>query len=530
MAPPIKLTVDRLSGSTIPKNPYGNPLKIKAIKSDSHSGSNVADNVLKADSSYYQSSGSKPHRIYFSFRSKRLPLYLAMKTQSSFGSYHPKDIQLVLKSNTKEVKRYSCECSQISGWQVVKIPPTKSASCDQLVFEIHSNHSGGHDSKVEEIRIFGAGNVCRVGPQRELLVASLRHLSSLLLEDTDKKEEEEEEKDVKPTGMTRLLEACPFDIEISCKDGVVKAHSIILCSFSGFFRHLMDARKLIGSDGKDDMISFPDISSHILRTVISYLYTRDSEALALSVRGASPEKSMENLRDMYLLSRRLDIPSLDSILEDMLQPMIIEKTDSGAMDWACTHGSARLLKLAGLSILDNVAALNASGALEKLPASILKGVVEGAMLDFEFSSVSGGRKLKEAPIVPVISSPSDSTYTDWVIYPDETTVKVGHVVRIKTSISSPSYGWGSVNHSNFGIIASVNGDRCTINFSSQSGWSGKSSECDVYGPPGVGKGVVGGIPPVVSMCEFVNNNEKVGFIKDPAGEEKKDSSYSYFEL
>ena len=56
---------------------------------------------------------------------------------------------------------------------------------------------------------------------------------------------------------------------------------------------------------------------------------------------------------------------------------------------------------------------------------------------------------------------------------------VGERVRVKRSVSKPSYEWGSVSHSSVGTITSVgsNGD-CAVCFPEHSSWRGKLSEME----------------------------------------------------
>lgn len=48
--------------------------------------------------------------------------------------------------------------------------------------------------------------------------------------------------------------------------------------------------------------------------------------------------------------------------------------------------------------------------------------------------------------------------------------RVGMRVRVKPSVSSPKYGWGSVTESSVGTLKSIDGSKCTVNFPEQSDW------------------------------------------------------------
>lgn len=66
---------------------------------------------------------------------------------------------------------------------------------------------------------------------------------------------------------------------------------------------------------------------------------------------------------------------------------------------------------------------------------------------------------------------------------------IGDVVRVKPSVSSPSYGFGSVSHSSVGTLQSISDDgNCKIDFPEQSDWTGRLLELETVDPftPGVG--------------------------------------------
>ena len=55
-------------------------------------------------------------------------------------------------------------------------------------------------------------------------------------------------------------------------------------------------------------------------------------------------------------------------------------------------------------------------------------------------------------------------------------LRVGDRVRVKPSVTKPRYGWGSVSHESIGIITSINGRDCYVDFLEQSGWTGQLKE------------------------------------------------------
>jgi len=60
------------------------------------------------------------------------------------------------------------------------------------------------------------------------------------------------------------------------------------------------------------------------------------------------------------------------------------------------------------------------------------------------------------------------------------TLCVGARVRVKRSVSNPTYGWGSVTHGKVGIVKRVDPDGdLKVDFPDHSGWTGKSSEMEV---------------------------------------------------
>jgi hypothetical protein len=60
------------------------------------------------------------------------------------------------------------------------------------------------------------------------------------------------------------------------------------------------------------------------------------------------------------------------------------------------------------------------------------------------------------------------------------TLCVGARVRVKRSVSNPTFGWGSVTHDEVGIVKRIDPDGdLKVDFPDQSGWNGKSSEMEV---------------------------------------------------
>ena len=60
-------------------------------------------------------------------------------------------------------------------------------------------------------------------------------------------------------------------------------------------------------------------------------------------------------------------------------------------------------------------------------------------------------------------------------------IKVGDRVRVRPTVSTPKYKWGSVNHRSIGIVSSIspNGRDLTVDFPMQSNWTGLISEMEV---------------------------------------------------
>jgi hypothetical protein len=65
---------------------------------------------------------------------------------------------------------------------------------------------------------------------------------------------------------------------------------------------------------------------------------------------------------------------------------------------------------------------------------------------------------------------------------------VGDKVRVKASVSKPTYGWGSVRRGDVGTLMSVarSAGNCRVNFSKQSSWQGKLTEMERTGGSGGG--------------------------------------------
>ena len=60
-------------------------------------------------------------------------------------------------------------------------------------------------------------------------------------------------------------------------------------------------------------------------------------------------------------------------------------------------------------------------------------------------------------------------------------VKVGDRVRVKPSVTTPKYKWGSVNHGSVGTVVSIspNGKDVKVDFPQQTNWTGLISEMEV---------------------------------------------------
>ena len=82
-------------------------------------------------------------------------------------------------------------------------------------------------------------------------------------------------------------------------------------------------------------------------------------------------------------------------------------------------------------------------------------------------------------------------------------IRVGDRVRVKASVTSPAHGWGSVRAGDVGTVASISGTKITVDFPSQSGWSGKLAEMEKQG----GGAPIGG---PTSGTPITDANKKVG--------------------
>lgn len=62
-------------------------------------------------------------------------------------------------------------------------------------------------------------------------------------------------------------------------------------------------------------------------------------------------------------------------------------------------------------------------------------------------------------------------------------IVIGSRVRVRRSVTSPTHGFGSVTHDSVGEVATIHGADCTVNFPEQRGWSGVLSELE-HAPSG----------------------------------------------
>lgn len=52
---------------------------------------------------------------------------------------------------------------------------------------------------------------------------------------------------------------------------------------------------------------------------------------------------------------------------------------------------------------------------------------------------------------------------------------------MRPGLSSVRFGWGSVTAASVGVVSSINGERCEIDFPAQSSWSGVVEEMQLVG-------------------------------------------------
>lgn len=90
-------------------------------------------------------------------------------------------------------------------------------------------------------------------------------------------------------------------------------------------------------------------------------------------------------------------------------------------------------------------------------------------------------------------------------------IKVGDRIRVKGTITTPQYKWGSVNHNSIGVVTSIspNGRDVTVDFPMQGNWAGLLSEMELipsYHPgvtcDGCGSGTITGSR---FKCKVCNN-------------------------
>ncbi|XP_043075914.1 tripartite motif-containing protein 6 isoform X2 [Puntigrus tetrazona] len=58
-------------------------------------------------------------------------------------------------------------------------------------------------------------------------------------------------------------------------------------------------------------------------------------------------------------------------------------------------------------------------------------------------------------------------------------IKKGDKVRVKPSVETPKYLWGSVSHGSIGSVINVQGEAVTVDFPEQQGWIGEVSEMEL---------------------------------------------------
>ncbi|XP_036437812.1 E3 ubiquitin-protein ligase KEG-like isoform X2 [Colossoma macropomum] len=57
--------------------------------------------------------------------------------------------------------------------------------------------------------------------------------------------------------------------------------------------------------------------------------------------------------------------------------------------------------------------------------------------------------------------------------------RVGDRVRVNASVSSPKYGWGDVSHTSVGVVTAVDGEKMTVDFPEHKSWTAAASEMEL---------------------------------------------------
>ncbi len=88
--------------------------------------------------------------------------------------------------------------------------------------------------------------------------------------------------------------------------------------------------------------------------------------------------------------------------------------------------------------------------------------------------------------VELLSQPSTAASSSFfsafgVIGSCQGMIRVGDRVRVRPTVDTPKYKWGSVSHGSVGVVTSIapNGRDLTVDFPQQSNWTGLFSEMEV---------------------------------------------------
>eukprot|EP01062_Namystynia_karyoxenos_P083882 TRINITY_DN974_c0_g3_i1.p1 TRINITY_DN974_c0_g3~~TRINITY_DN974_c0_g3_i1.p1 ORF type:complete len:2565 (+),score=749.31 TRINITY_DN974_c0_g3_i1:948-7697(+) len=70
---------------------------------------------------------------------------------------------------------------------------------------------------------------------------------------------------------------------------------------------------------------------------------------------------------------------------------------------------------------------------------------------------------------------------------EDKTIKIGDLVRVKSSVDKPKYAWGSVKRGECGRVTEIDGATCRIDFPRQGNWRGLIEEMEKVEPPDTDK-------------------------------------------
>jgi hypothetical protein len=455
------------------------------------SNNSTANRLFDDDlSTYWQSNASCPHKITITMTPPRILDRVGVHTDMSDSSYTPERLSLEVTYRDGSTDRNEYDTEASTGWHILSFSPRVVSS---FTVAVERNRQGGCDTRVRQIALIADnGDTVTLNPalhaalmQRDIFRLSPEAtVAARKAAETDNSDREYAEE---LTACELVAKACPPDLLVRVGDQTFPAHRLVLASRSQLLAGMLIA------DPTAKEICLSEFEAGDVADFIYYAYSGEcsrilhrlglvpteqltGEGRAGKLTAPKSEAAVEAMlgpaASLFRLASKLGCPALSELCESLLSARISRDTLSEVLiTWVDAHGSGRLRAQVHAVLVDNIDLAVQNGWHRALPRSALEGAFEALV--------------KQASAVEETAAPA--TPPSWVPAADQT-IRAGLSVRVLASVDTPSFGWGSVNHTQVGTVASEptgSGSdlQCNVDFPSQSGWTAKVSELEVVEKP-----------------------------------------------